>query len=726
VAPASGHVQLVSPQLAQVLREPCAETHLHLGAAVSFPDIWTGLVYSLAVAVPSEISKQPNTVHPPLGDGAKWVGALYGAMVARLLFAAFLWHRDQGHAVTFGEFASRTGVLHRDICSLMRWSGGPDEAYADVGQVLSCLVCPPSTPLPLHLFQRVYVSLLAGRSPPSTIQTMDALRCADPLKAWTRAADPELHLATRLLHYLRDEGRSDEDLTLVFWQYQRIRSLTYRHLVQAPGVPGLDWFTRIYGRITSLAKAIDATSVTCALELESQDLNLGAIELRMGPKAKEDQVIARLRSVAKQSSGFSPPPGNRRAEVGVLFHFIKARSNKVKGRASLSHADPRAVVFPMRHGRWFETQRSSAQAIASALNRCPELLVVLRGIDAASVEQAQPTWVLLPLFERVRQAAQQASLKLGHSHPDLRTPTLRATVHAGEDFTRLVEGIRRMHESVEFDLLRMGDRIGHGVALGIDPARWMKSHPSCAQTAEDRLDDLLWELTRYSNQSLDCSASRVAFVQGEVARLSRHMYGDSPPTTEQLLALRGLLHQPSALERVGYPFPSSHDPTDELGKLLARYLSDGSVYARGQQIVTVSGSEHEVAMLQAAQRFLRRELSRLEITVESNPSSNLLIGNFASLDEIPTFRLDSPMTTTKEEPGDESVLLSINSDDPVSFASCLADEYAHIYYSLLRQQIPARDALKWIDHVRAVGWRSRFTVPASAEPSVLNGLALGT
>lgn len=71
--------------------------------------------------------------------------------------------------------------------------------------------------------------------------------------------------------------------------------------------------------------------------------------------------------------------------------------------------------------------------------------------------------------------AQQASLKLGHSHPDLRTPTLRATVHAGEDFTRLAEGIRRMHESVEFGLLRMGDRIGHGVALGVDPARWMKS-----------------------------------------------------------------------------------------------------------------------------------------------------------------------------------------------------------------------------------------------------------
>lgn len=58
--------------------------------------------------------------------------------------------------------------------------------------------------------------------------------------------------------------------------------------------------------------------------------------------------------------------------------------------------------------------------------------------------------------------------------------------------------------------------------------------------------------------------------------------------------------------------------------------------------MTVSGSEHEVAMLQAAQRFLRRELSRLEITVESNPSSNLLIGNFESLDEIPTFRLIPP------------------------------------------------------------------------------------
>lgn len=279
-------------------------------------------------------------------------------------------HRDLGHAVRFGEFASRTGTLYRDICSRMSWSGGPDQAYAVVGQVLSCLVCPPSTPLPLHLFQRVYVSLLAGCSPPSTIQTMAALRCADPLKSWTSAADPELHLTTRLLHYLREEGRSDEDLALVFWQYQRIRSLTYRHLVQAPGVPGLDWFTRIYGRITSLAKAIDATSVTCALELESQDVNLGALQRRMGPKAKEGQVIARLRSVAKQSSGFSSPRKSACRGWGALaFHQGKIGEGPrpcltLSCRPSGQRSSRRDMVAGL-------IQRSNAQAIVSALDRCP-------------------------------------------------------------------------------------------------------------------------------------------------------------------------------------------------------------------------------------------------------------------------------------------------------------------------------------------------------------------
>lgn len=128
-------------------------------------------------------------------------------------------------------------------------------------------------------------------------------------------------------------------------------------------------------------------------------------------------------------------------------------------------------------------------------------------------------------------------------------------------------------------------------------------------------------------------------------------------------------------------------------------------------------NDSEVAMLREAQRWLRKELGRLEITVESNPSSNLLIGDLLALEEHPAFRLQ-PLPS-QAEPEGGPVLLSVNTDNPITFSSCLADEFAHIYHALLRKQVRAQDALLWLDRVRMNGWRSRFTLPTSARAEAL-------
>ena len=68
---------------------------------------------------------------------------------------------------------------------------------------------------------------------------------------------------------------------------------------------------------------------------------------------------------------------------------------------------------------------------------------------------------------------------------------LRSTIHAGEDFARLIQGLRRMHEPIEYGLLQFGDRIGHGLALGFDPKLWAERLPQTPQTLDERLDDLV-------------------------------------------------------------------------------------------------------------------------------------------------------------------------------------------------------------------------------------------
>ena len=77
------------------------------------------------------------------------------------------------------------------------------------------------------------------------------------------------------------------------------------------------------------------------------------------------------------------------------------------------------------------------------------------------------------------------------------------------------------------------------------------------------------------------------------------------------------------------------------------------------------------------------------------------------------FRLVSPEDS-------EGPKLSINSDDPLTFATCLADEYAHLEQALMRLDYSTTQILDWLDKLRHAGWESRFTTAASARPAALD------
>ena len=66
------------------------------------------------------------------------------------------------------------------------------------------------------------------------------------------------------------------------------------------------------------------------------------------------------------------------------------------------------------------------------------------------------------------------------------------------------------------------------------------------------------------------------------------------------------------------------------------------------------------------------------------------------------------------------VLLSINTDNPITFATSLADEFAYVYFAMLQNRsATAHEALEWLERRRGDGWHSRFTVAASTRPDVL-------
>lgn len=742
IEPRTDRVCLLTPQLAAILASPVAETHVHLGAALSFSLLWSSLLSSLGHD-PAEVAKLGKGSEPiPFGDAPRFLAMLLAAAIGRTLIASFLWHRERtGSPATFSAF------LHRElpnIAARMRWTDGSAEAERALRLALGVLatgVIPPYfrsvDTVAVARLSRLYGALLALPSAPAATTLLE-VHARDPLSAWLTPSPglalPETRFAARAITYLRGPGAGDKDFACLFWQYQRVRGRTYQHLIQQPGTAGLDWFQRHYDRISPLRKSIEEAMVASALDLEASDLPSGiaALEVRTAPAAAWYEVRDEVRRVARAGKALADHRSSRvgirpsrasatrfaSTEIGLTLHFLKQREACAVGGRRL-HADPNQPAHGVRYGAWAYSRLQEALAIKGALESSPELLLVLRGLDIASTELAIPTWAAIPFFHLVRRASLIASERLACRFSDWRVPPLRVTCHAGEDYTRLPEGLRRVHELIEFGVIGTGDRIGHGLSLGHDPERWARGAAAIPQPAEERLDDLLWELDRYARGDVGVDSGRYAHARAEAARIAREIYGD--PDLDRLLEARRLRHDPRVLTRIGYPFLHRvPPPIDPVERLVHRHLTDTGVFRRGQHLEIVRPSADEIAMLQAVQAWLRRELARLEITVETNPSSNLLLGDMLSLEEHPSFRL-APLPGHALE-GRCPVLLSVNADDPLCFATSIADEMAYLYGALLRSGVADCDALTWLAARREQGYRSRFTLSASADPEALGAL----
>ena len=86
----------------------------------------------------------------------------------------------------------------------------------------------------------------------------------------------------------------------------------------------------------------------------------------------------------------------------------------------------------------------------------------------ASLENSVPTWVFRDIYESARDANAEP-FTLENKRP---FQSLGFTFHAGEDFRHLLSGLRRIYEVVYFLKFHAGDRLCHGLALGILVDDW--------------------------------------------------------------------------------------------------------------------------------------------------------------------------------------------------------------------------------------------------------------
>ena len=279
------------------------------------------------------------------------------------------------------------------------------------------------------------------------------------------------------------------------------------------------------------------------------------------------------------------------------------------------------------------------------------------------------------------------------------------TLHCGEDFRSLNEGLRRLHEPIEFGYLQQRDRVGHALALGIDVDRFLGQQPYSVERAEDRLENLLWELSLYESAIVRPQWDRRRSIEHEIQTLGRDIYGEdvAPQVHQEARALRM-----RGWQMDHWRFPRMYAPfaTKPAERILLAYLRDPDVYQNGQRPVQTRNQD-ERGFLLDAQRMLRAAFHTRQITIEANPSSNLLIGNFSELAQLPIFQLAKP------RPDESDLSVAIADDDPLTFATSLHQEYVYAYSALLELGCTQQEALDWIDQRRRQSIDARFTLDAS-------------
>lgn len=371
---------------------------------------------------------------------------------------------------------------------------------------------------------------------------------------------------------------------------------------------------------------------------------------------------------------------------------------------------------------------------------------LVRGYDVAGNENELPIEVFAPVLRVLRASKHPAGM-----WSSIRLPRPFITVHAGEDYSHLLSGLRAIDEAVEFCQLREGDRIGHGLALGIDVTLWAQRQRRAYLTAGQHLDNLVWAY----HQAVQLSQHTVEHIpvmhqlRDKIHHWSQQIFNDiyTPNQLYRAWLLRrnwidyqdmqaDLANSKEWAPDIVWLMEEQHaDKESKTAKMLwQRYLNSGLEGHEKDWINRVisvncqpdSGecfspqiqededllSSGELRLYEAIQDFLMEKYSRLGLVIEACPTSNIYIGRLEKYHEHPLFRWNPPQPDWLEPGGKFNryglrsgpLSICINTDDSALMPTTIANEHRIIRETVIRCfDIGSWMADIWISAIRKKG-----------------------
>lgn len=418
------------------------------------------------------------------------------------------------------------------------------------------------------------------------------------------------------------------------------------------------------------------------------------IEARLTPESITDSRLLDYRAAIFHHGGTYPIRANN--QVTYVIHLLKTPDDEELAGSSYRHSNAREKFWEQIKVVVNEFHRNNA-------GEYPDIT----GIDAAGNELVCRPEVLAPMFRYARNCG-----------------ISRFTYHAGEDFYDISDGLRTIDELMEFMEYTMGDRIGHGLALGVDAGKFYSSrHHTLIIPRQTLLDNLVWLKYKAREYRIGLSSDTEFFIErnfNEIARdlgyfpISQSMYEyycsmkmRGNIIDEKSTGLVSELNDDILYSRCSM----NYRYTQVINDLHQHYETNAQCREKGRIPIMTKLNASYAADISMLQEAMLADIEHKGIVIETNPSSNLKIGRFDRYDEHPITLFNS---VTPNADG-HSIMVSINTDDKGVFATSLQNEFSLIAIALKKQKDSAGNRLysegqieEYLRRIARYGNTSRF------------------
>ena len=412
------------------------------------------------------------------------------------------------------------------------------------------------------------------------------------------------------------------------------------------------------------------------------------LELRIGGK----QSLADLNNLTFKPNLFSITPLSKETlndRLSIVYSFYKASKDKALQQNSIRYASFRNQIMQ----KCFELVDEHRKSYP----------IRLTGVDAAGNELNCRPEVFAHAFRYLREFG-----------------GLGRTYHVGEDFYDLIDGLRAIDEAITFLEFGKNDRLGHALALGVNPYDYYNHRRyNIVVPQQNLLDNYVWLYHQIKANNVKTPSSMLLEIENRASFLYYQIgYKNfSMLKCWHAWLLRGEEDEEendspwgkTAFSKCAFVKNARFDT--EAVNMNLQYNHNPLIKQKGAKVIEEKLPKGIEEIVEALQGVMIRKISEKGIAIESNPSSNICIGPFEKYEDLPLFNF-APM---EQNVRTSVVNVSVNTDDRGVFATSLYHEFSLIAAALFKQKdkdgnrLWSNEAIyDYIDRLRSNGFYQRF------------------